>query len=308
MAKCNSCGNYVDQAGETCEKCYQSHGDGSVSKTNTLDNTIVSCEWLNQHLTDTNLVVLDASSKSNVSGLKSDLEDVQIPNTRYFDLAKDFSEPGAEFPNTFPSAEQFNASCQQLGINKDSVIVVYDNLGIFNSPRVWWMFLAMSHHNIYVLNGGLPAWVSKGFATELKTEKTYPKGDFEGVKVLPQIKDFQFMETYAPLGTVQVVDARSKGRFDGTAPEPREGLRSGSIPYSMNIPFQEVLENGFLKSKSQLEEIFHEVKANKRPKVFSCGSGLTACILLLAAKHIGIDDLSIYDGSWTEWATKTNES
>jgi thiosulfate/3-mercaptopyruvate sulfurtransferase len=167
------------------------------------------------------------------------------------------------------------------------------------------MFQTMGHENVFVLDGGLPEWSKQNYPVSTTHKVSQNIGNFQGIKNSEVIKDFHFMKTYAPICTVQVIDARSKGRFDGTAPEPREGLKSGSIPYSINIPFQEVLADGKLKSKDELNDIFEIVKDNDRPKVFTCGSGLTACIILLAAKHIGINDLSIYDGSWTEWATKT---
>ena len=267
-------------------------------------NTIVNSKWLLENLYNKNLVILDASPKSNKSGLTSESENTFISNARHFDLAKDFIDTKAEFPNTFPSEHQFNANSQKLGINQDSIIVVYDNLGVYTSPRVWWMFQSMGHENVFVLDGGLPEWLKNGSPTSDKLREDYERGNFQGKIDKEVIKDFQFIQENASSNTSLVIDARSKGRFEGTAPEPREGLKSGAIPYSINIPFQEVLKDGCLKSKEELKEIFKEVISNKQPKVFSCGSGLTACIILLAAKHIGISDLHIYDGSWTEWATK----
>jgi thiosulfate/3-mercaptopyruvate sulfurtransferase len=290
---------------EICNKCYQSNGDG-VSKIEFLNhNTIVSCDWLYANLNNEKLIVLDCSLRSNKSGIDPVINNVGIPKTTYFDLLNDFSDASSEWPNTFPSNYQFNKKCQELGINNDSIIVVYDTIGIYSSPRVWWMFQTMGHHNVFVLDGGLPAWTAREFAIPEFPNSSFRKGNFKGVKDVSRIKDFQFMKAYAPICTVQVLDARSKGRFDGLVPEPREGIKSGSIPYSVNIPFDDVLKDGYLKSKKELTEIFGVVSENKRPKVFTCGSGLTACILLLAAKHIGIQDLNIYDGSWTEWATKT---
>lgn len=306
MAKCKSCGNYIKDSAEICNKCFQSNGDGRIDGlVNNTSNTIVSCQWLFDHLNSKDIVILDASPKSNKSNIQSNNGAVYIPNARYFDLAKDFSDVDAEFPNNFPSEAEFNKNCQSLGINNDSIIVVYDNLGIYSSPRVWWMFQTMGHDNVFVLDGGLPEWLKNEFPVSNSMNDTYSKGNFNGYKRNTSIKDFHFMKTYALICTVQVIDARSKGRFDGNAPEPREGINSGSIPYSINIPFQEVLNNGTLKSKGELEEIFSIVLENKRPKVFTCGSGLTACIILLAAQHIGIQELNVYDGSWTEWATKT---
>ncbi len=307
MAECKSCGNYVAKENQICNKCYQSDGDcDDPISSHTKNNTTVSCEWLLQNLNNKHLILLDASPKNNKSGLTSDVSNKHIPNSRYFDLVNDFSDTTAEFPNTFPSTEQFNANCQKLGINQDSIIVVYDNLGIYTSPRVWWMFQTMGHQDVYVLDGGLPEWIRNQYATVDFLSESSGLGNFKGVKNTYNIKSFEFIQTFGLDASIHLVDARSKGRFEGTTPEPREGLKSGAIPYSTNIPFQEVLDGGKLKSKQQLAAIFKDVINRDHPIVFSCGSGLTACVLLLAAKHIDIDDVAIYDGSWTEWATKNN--
>ena len=131
---------------------------------------IVSAKWLNNNLSDPNLLILDASQTENKLGLETDFKNVQIKGTRIFDIKNDFSDKTSEFPNTLPTAEAFEIACRKLGINKESKIVVYDNLGIYLSPRVWWMFKTMGHSEISVLDGGLPNWVEEGFET-VKTEK-----------------------------------------------------------------------------------------------------------------------------------------
>ena len=124
-----------------------------------MKSTIVSVNWLRDNSKNKNLIILDTSSGSNISGKESTYSDRFIPNSRFFDLKNKFSDSSSPFPNTLPSAEQFEKEAIKLGINNDSTIVVYDNLGIYNSPRIWWMFKAMGHNNVTVLDGGLPAWI-----------------------------------------------------------------------------------------------------------------------------------------------------
>ena len=256
---------------------------------------IVSAEWLNQHLNDDDLVILDASQKIAA-------DNIAIAGARHFDVKNEFSDATSEFPNTFPSAVQFEAGCQALGINSSSKIVVYDNKGVFLSPRVWWMFKTFGHENVAVLDGGLPDWLANGYETEIGFDSAFEQGDFKAMLKAAQVKEYDFVCANINDEKELLIDARSAGRFNGTAPEPREGLRSGHIPNSVNLPYTEVLENGKFKSLAELNEIFSELKIEKRPVVFTCGSGVTACIILLASELVMEHPSSIYDGSWTEFA------
>ncbi|MEM6628215.1 MAG: rhodanese-like domain-containing protein [Bacteroidota bacterium] len=265
---------------------------------------VVSVQWLRENLTDQELIILDASPASNKSSLPSHFPGMRIPGARYFDLKHKFSDPNAEMPNTLPQPEAFQGECQALGINQSSKIVVYDNLGIYSSPRVWWMFKAMGHDRVSVLNGGLVEWGKHDYPMEERTEASYERGDFvvkPGSTFKKEMEDIlQNLETK----TSVVLDARSKGRFDGTAPEPREGLSSGHIPHSKSLPFSQVLEEGKFKSTNELKELFEVLNPEEKPLIFSCGSGLTACITYLAAELATDAPKSVYDGSWTEWAQK----
>lgn len=269
-----------------------------------MNTTTVTAAWLNDNLTNPNLIILDASPKSNVSGKTTKYEGLQIPHSRNVSLKEQFSDKEAQFPNTVPSPEQFETECRKLGINKASNIVVYDNLGVYTSPRVWWLFKIMGHENVAVLDGGLPEWVSEGYKTETKNDEQttdYPTGDFEAKPQLDFVKTYEDIVENTSSGKFVIVDARSAGRFAGTAPEPRKGLKSGSISNSVNIPFQNVLKNGKFKSVEELTELFKET-TDADNLVFSCGSGLTACIIMLANELSVNKGMAVYDGSWTEWA------
>ena len=265
-----------------------------------MDNIIVNAVLLKAQLKDNDLIILDASQPSNLSESKS------IPGARVFDLKNNFSDTSSAYPNTFPTMEQFEKECRKLGINENSKIVVYDNRGIYFSPRVWWMFKVMGHQSVAVLDGGLPAWENHAFKTEAREAAKDVMGDFSATLDVNAVKDFEFVqENIEKLGSL-VVDARSSGRFNGTAPEPRKGLPSGCIPNSINIPYERLLENGKFKNKKELFEVFNSSHITDEPLVFSCGSGVTACIVLLAAELVGLKNRkSVFDGSWTEWALRT---
>lgn len=265
---------------------------------------VVTAEWLSQHLNDETLIILDSSPVSTVDGSSSEFANQTIPGARSFDLKNNFSDPDSAFPNTLPSEEQFQEECQKLGINASSTIVVFDNLGVYTSPRVWWMFKVMGHKEVYVLDGGLPAWITAGFETEVPSSYSGDAGDFTA-KLNPEyVISYEQIVANSTECTFEIVDARSSGRFNGTAPEPRTNLQSGSIPNSVNIPYQEVLEGGKFKSPEALKKIFAEQSSADKELVFSCGSGLTACIVLLASEIAGNPQYKVFDGSWTEWAER----
>lgn len=273
------------------------------------NQTLVSPQWLHENLQNPNMVVLDASPPSNKSNLEPAHKGFQIKGARYFDRKNKFSDKSAEMPNTLPQPTDFEREAQTLGINNDSKIVVYDNLGIYASPRVWWMFRTMGHENIAVLDGGLGAWAAAGFEI-VPIENPPPihtKGNFTA---RPNHQLYRTMnDVLQNLQSKQslVLDARSNGRFCGTAPEPRAGLSSGHIPHSKSLPFKQVLQDGKMKSLEELKVIFAELTVGDQPLIFSCGSGITACITLLAAELVLENEKAVYDGSWTEWAQKQKE-
>lgn len=265
---------------------------------------IVSVNWLNENLNATNLVVLDASIP-NVSESNETANEFCIPNARFFDLKQKFSDTSAPFPNTMPSKEQFEEEAQKLGVNKSSFIVVYDDKGIYSSPRAWWLFRVFGFNNIAVLDGGLPAWTEAYLPLNKKECYNGTKGDFIALEPNNSMLFFNDIQRIEANNSCQIVDARSENRFKGIVAEPRKGLHSGRIPNSINLPYTELLNKGRLKSESEIKSIFSTIIKNK-PLVFSCGSGITACILALAADLLGFNNVSVYDGSWTEYGTLTH--
>ena len=267
---------------------------------------VVSAKWLSQHLHDPNLLILDASLKDNKAGLKSEYEGVQIENARFFDLKNTFCDPDNPISNMIPSPDRFTAECRKLGINKNSKIVVYDNLGTYSSPRVWWLFKAMGHDDVAVLNGGLPVWSKENFAVETKKSIELEPGDFQADFNLESVLNSEQILENINSEQSLVIDVRSEDRFLGRVPEPRENVKSGHIPKSINIPFSSVLANGMFLPKNELNEIFERLSVKNNPLVFCCGSGVSACIVLLACELVRTNSKYLYDGSWAEWGQLEN--
>ncbi len=269
-------------------------------------NSIISSRWLRENLNNPDLIILDASQVTNQAGKKTEFENLQINGARHVDLKNTFSDANSEFANTLPSQEDFEKEVRKLGINASSKIVVYDNLGIYTSPRVWWMFKAMGHGNVAILDGGLPDWVKQGFETEQKLISKVETGNFEANFQPDLVVDYSYVLSNIKTENSLLIDARSAGRFNGTESDPRKGLKSGHIENSINIPFESVLENGKFKPMAALSAVFEVLQNENRPIVFSCGSGITACIVMLAADLVLDNKKAVYDGSWTEWAERQN--
>lgn len=264
-----------------------------------MKNTLVSIQWLKDNFEDQNLVLLDASQQINQANVIPEYLGIQIPGTRYFDIKNDFSDSTNPLPNTIPNPEQFEQAAQKLGINASSKIVVYDSLGIYSSPRAWWLFQIMGHENVWVLDGGLPAWAKADLPVEKTKDEIYQSGNFKS-NFNPKMVKFT-AEILRNIDTKEAVliDARSKDRFLGETAEPRAGLRSGHIPGSINIPYTDIVHDGYFLSKEKLTAILPN---QEKPLIFSCGSGITACIDYLAYEIIGATNhKAVYDGSWTEW-------
>ncbi len=267
------------------------------------DTPLVSVKWLNNNLAEPNLIIIDASIYADRSEKFIEYQE-SVPGTLFFDLRKDFVNIESKFPNTVPQVEQFEKNSQKLGIKNDSVIVVYDNRGIYTSPRVWWLYKLMGHQSVFILNGGLPAWKKEGFTLSfLKTKNAY-EGDFKASPKLEKIALYETIIDTFENNHYCIIDARSKGRFNGTEPEPRSEIKSGHIEHSYNLPYTSVLKNGFFKSDEELKALFSQFDFKDKDLIFTCGSGITACIIMFAAELILSNKKAVYDGSWTEWAFK----
>jgi thiosulfate/3-mercaptopyruvate sulfurtransferase len=262
---------------------------------------LVSATWLNEHLSDPDLVILDASIPKIGEVGPHPLADHCIPGARFFDLNGVFSDRLTDLPHNLPSPEVFTQASRQLGINERSRIVVYDHHGIYVSPRAWWMFRAMGHENVAVLNGGLPQWIASGFPTSPKCPAVELTGDFTARSNSDLICDSAWMIDNLSSRIAKVVDARSSGRFCGVEPEPRKGLKGGHIPESVNLPFDQVIRDGKFLPKEELAGVIGKLELGDGPLAFTCGSGVTACVIMLACELVLPNPKRVYDGSWSEW-------
>lgn len=268
-----------------------------------LPKPLVSASWLLSHLNDKNLIVLDCTIPK-VTAKKTLIEQKkQIKGALFFDIKNVFSDINAPFPNTALSPQEFELKAQELGINKSSIIVCYDDLGVYSSPRVWWLFQLMGFKNIAVLNGGLPKWKEEKFPIENQQKNNLSKGNFK-VDYQPQ-KITYTKEVLSSLEdkNILIADARSKGRFYTTEPEPRKEVKGGHIPNSVSFPFGNILKDGLVKPKEDLLKIYKELNPDEKELVFTCGTGITASILALGAAITNQKSFAVYDGSWTEWGS-----
>lgn len=271
-----------------------------------LPTPLITAEQLSQRLNHPKLVLLDASyfMPAMQRDGRSEWRQQRIANAQYFDFDQQICEPGADYPHMMPTPELFTESVQVLGVDQDSEVVIYDSLGMFASPRAWWMFRAMGHDNVAVLNGGMPAWQSVGLDLNTHEPRPLKAGNFVANHRPGMISDAETVLMALQDASVRVLDARSEGRFDGTEAEPREGLRSGHMPGARNLPFTSLLKGGFLKPVEEIKPLFTALANQDQRLIFSCGSGVTACHLALAAEVCGYSNLSVYDGSWSEWGAR----
>ncbi|MDF1855382.1 3-mercaptopyruvate sulfurtransferase [Pseudooceanicola sp.] len=265
--------------------------------------TLVSTEWLAAHLKDPDLRVLDATTFLPGTGrdARAEYEAAHIPGARFFDI-EDISDGRSDLPHMVPPVEKFMSRLRAMGVGDGHQVVVYDSHGLFSAARVWWLFRLMGQEDIVVLDGGLPKWLAEG----RPVEDMEPMVRDRHMTVRRQnqlVKDVTQVSAASKLGDYEIVDARSAGRFRGDEPEPREGLRSGHIPGSRNVPFTELLTaDGTMKDVAALRAVFEGAGVDLgKPVITTCGSGVTAAVLSLALEQIGHRNHALYDGSWTEW-------
>ena len=264
---------------------------------------IVSTDWLEQHLEAPDIRIIDSSwyfpqEKRNA---EQEFLECHIPGASFFDIDK-IKDNDSDLPHMLPPSEMFSSTVRKLGIGEGHIVVIYDGLGMRSAARLWWMFKVFGYSDVVVLDGGFPKWVKENRSTTADlTEKEIRHLTIYEDKSIVADRDDVLRAT--KLNHCSIIDARSEGRFMGTAPEPRSGLRSGSIENSINIPYETLLNEDFtFKKKREILDIF-----SKKGVVFNnyiittCGSGVTAAVLYLALDEIGCSKISLYDGSWAEW-------
>jgi thiosulfate/3-mercaptopyruvate sulfurtransferase len=267
-----------------------------------LSGPLVSTQWLADRLTAGDITVIDASwymPQSNRNG-RAEYEAAHIPGAVFFDIDA-LSDRSSIFPHTLARAEDFAAAVGALGIGETAAIV-YDGAGLFSAARVWWNLRVMGLPEVAILNGGLPKWRDESLPIDSvpvapQPVPFIPRPDYSLLRTLPQ------MLANLDSAAEQVVDARGPARFHAQEPEPRPGVRGGHIPGSRNMHYARLLQpDGTLKSPTDLRRIFEsEGIDSAAPIVTTCGSGVTAAILMLALEIAGARKVALYDGSWSEW-------
>jgi thiosulfate/3-mercaptopyruvate sulfurtransferase len=265
---------------------------------------LVSTRWLADHLESPEICVVDGSwhMPQLNRDARAEFEAGHIPGAVVFDIDRiaDTSNP---LPHMLPDAAAFAREVGALGIGNDSHVVAYDTVGAGSAARVWWTFRAFGHDKVSVLDGGLPKWRAEGRPVEAGAPAPQPTN--YAARLDPAlVRDLGQVRADVESGAEQILDARARGRFAGTEPEPRAGLRSGHMPGALNQPFLELYDGDAktMKQAAELRALFRDAGLDMaKPVVTSCGSGVTACNLALALYLIGKRDVAVYDGSWTEW-------
>jgi len=268
------------------------------------DEWLVQTDWLEAHLDAPDLIILDGNwyLPNDPRDSYEEYLQARIPGAIYFDIDQ-ISDKSSSLPHMLPSPEQFSSQMRRMGIGDGMRVVVYDAQGMFSAARVWWTFRAMGNVDVAVLNGGLAKWNAEGRPLEDDPPPKPGVRHFTSRRNAELIRDRDEILKIIDDGTEQIVDARATDRFRGEAPEPREGLRSGHIPGSLNLPYPELLNSdGTVKPAAELKKIFEQAGVDlSKPVTNTCGSGVTASILALALAIIGHRHVSVYDGSWSEW-------
>lgn len=265
--------------------------------------TLVSTEWLAEHLKDPDLRVIDATWHMPADGrdARAEYTAAHIPGARFFEI-DEIADTRSALPHMAPPPEKFISRMRAMGIGDGHQVVVYDTHGLFSAARVWWTFRLMGKMDVAVLDGGFPKWRAEG----RPVEDMPPILRDRHITVQRQahlIRDVTQVAAAAKLGDHEIIDARPAGRFRGEEPEPRPGLRQGHIPGARNVPMKSLLnDDGTMKSPDGLRGVFAAAGVDlSKPAITTCGSGITAAVISLALERIGKHDHSLYDGSWAEW-------
>jgi thiosulfate/3-mercaptopyruvate sulfurtransferase len=268
-------------------------------------SSLVSTEWLAEHANAPDVRIVDASWHMPATNRdpRAEYDAEHIPNAVFFDI-DEIADTDNPLPHMVPSPEKFSSRMRKLGLGDGNRIIVYDTIGNVSAARAWWLLRLFGHQDVAILDGGLPKWKAEGRPVDDMPVKPAERHFTSRINSF-LLREKDQVARNIEQGREQVLDARSAGRFNGSEPEPREGLRGGHIPGSTNLPFTRLLNDGdgTFRPAAELSATFEGVGVDlKKPVITSCGSGITACVLAFGLHLLGHQRVAVYDGSWTEWA------
>nr|WP_318384720.1 3-mercaptopyruvate sulfurtransferase [uncultured Enterobacter sp.] len=266
----------------------------------------VAADWLIEHSDDPQVQIIDARMAPPGQmdrDLAAEYRAGHLPGAVFFDIEA-LSDHTSPLPHMMPRPESFAVAMRELGIDSAKHLVVYDEGNLFSAPRAWWMLKTFGVDNVSILAGGLAGWQRDELPLQ-QGEVTLPEADFD-VKFDPlQVKRLTDVLLASHEGTAQIVDARPAARFHAEADEPRPGLKRGHIPGALNVPWTDLVFEGELKTTDELRDVFARANVDiNKPIIASCGSGVTAVVLVLALNTLGVNDVTLYDGAWSEWGSR----
>lgn len=268
----------------------------------------VAADWLAEHVDDPEVQIIDARMAppgQEHRDLHAEYRAGHLPGALFFDIEA-LSDHTSPLPHMMPRPEAFAVAMRELGVNRDKHLVIYDEGNLFSAPRAWWMLRTFGAERVSILAGGLAGWQRDELLLEQGDVKAV-EGEFETKFRPEEVKRLTDVLLASHEGTAQIVDARPAPRFSAQADEPRPGLRRGHIPGALNVPWGSLVVDGELKTTDQLEAIFAQQGVDlHRPIIVSCGSGVTAAVVALALATLEADDVTLYDGSWSEWGARAD--
>lgn len=269
----------------------------------------VAADWLAEHINDPDVQILDArmapAGQEHLRDMAAEYRAGHLPGAVYFDIEA-LSDHNSPLPHMMPRPEAFAVAMRELGVSSDKHLVVYDEGNLFSAPRAWWMLRTFGVERVSILAGGLAGWTRDDLLLQ-QGNVVPPEGEFDATMTEGAVKRLTDVLLASHEGSAQIVDARPAPRFNAQADEPRPGLRRGHIPGARNVPWGDLVINGELKTTDELEAIFAGQDINlSQPIIASCGSGVTAAVVVLALATLDAKDVTLYDGAWSEWGARSD--